>query len=49
MEAKTKEELVCQAQTFARWETALSQELSCLHQLKKDLAKRLNDKGQEAI
>jgi len=47
IEAKAKEELARQIQAFAHYETTLTQELSCLRQAKKDLKKRIFDKGQE--
>jgi len=47
LEAKLREELAHQAQAFARRETTLTQELSCLRQSEKDTKKRLFDKGQE--
>jgi len=48
-ETRMKEELSRQAQTFTNWETALTQELSCLRQSEKETKKRLFDKGQENL
>ena len=49
VEAKAKEETTLLAHSFATCETALKQELTSLHQAKKDLSKRLHDKSQEAV
>ena len=48
-EARMKEELARQAQTFANRETDLTQELSSLHQSEKETRKMLFDKGQKAL
>ena len=46
-EEKKKDELAQQARAFAARETALMQELSCLHHSEKDAKKRFFDKVQE--
>ena len=48
-EERKKDELAQQAQAFATRETTLMQKLSNLRQSEKDVAKRLYDKGQEAV
>jgi len=48
-EQRMKEELAQQAQVFAIRETALTQELSSLHQSEKHTTRQLFDKGQKAI
>jgi len=49
VEAKAKEEMTLLARAFTTRETAQKQKLTSLRQAKKDLSKRLHDKGKEAV
>ena len=49
VKAKTKEETALLARSFAARETALQQELACLHRSKKDLFKQLHAKCRKVV